>query len=445
MSTMMAKVPPQSLEAEQSVLGAMLIQREAISKAVDLIRTEDFYRESHRKIFGVIVGLFEKGQEADLITVSEALKATASLEQVGGLAYLTELTGLVPTAAHVEYYAKIVAEKALLRNIITVSTEIAAQAYEPGQEAQELLDDAERQVFTLGQRQGSTPFLPLKEILFETLENLEQNYGKNGVTGIPTGFRDLDHMLSGLQPSDLVVIAARPSMGKTMLCLNMARNVALNHNLPVVIFSLEMSREQLAMRMLCSEALVNSQSLRNGTAADEDWQRLSSALGRLGSAPIFIDDSPLLTVLELRARARRLKAEHQLGMIIIDYLQLMDARGSRQENRQQEISTISRSLKALARELKVPILALSQLSRAVEARQDKRPMLSDLRESGAIEQDADVVGFIYREDYYNLNAAPEDQNVAEIVIAKQRNGPTGMIKLSFRREYGRFFDVDHRH
>ncbi len=436
------RVPPQNLEAEQAVLGAMLIDKEAMVRAVELIHAEDFYKESNRLIFQAILTLYEKGNPADLVTLTEALRQEGQLEKAGGVAYLVTLTTAVPTSANLEYYANIVAEKALYRMLIEAGTKIAQMGYEAQDEAYLLVDEAEQLVFSLSQQQNKHTYMPLKSILIDTFDHIESLYSKAGqVTGVPTGFADFDEMTSGLQPSDLVILAARPSMGKTMFCLNIARNAALTTQKPVVIFSLEMSREQLALRLLCAEAVVNSQHLRTGDVKDDEWERLGRGLGRLGEAPIFIDDTPSISALDIRARARRIKAEHDLGLIVIDYLQLMQMRG-RTENRQQEISVISRSLKALARELHVPVVALSQLSRAVEQRQDKKPMLSDLRESGALEQDADVVGFLYREEYYNPESEMKD--IAELIIAKQRNGPTGTIKLLFRKDYGRFESLSRR-
>ncbi len=433
--SVLERVPPQNLEAEQSVLGAMLIDKEAILKT-EFLAPEDFYKDSHRKLFETMRDLFEKGEAVDIITVTEELRQRGLLGEVGGVAYLTTLANAVPTAANVEYYARIVQEKATLRRLIQVATEIARRGYAAEEEVEEILDDAERSILGISSRRATGGYYHLKDVMLSAWERIEEVCAsKGGITGISTGFRDLDALTSGLQPSDLIVIAARPSMGKTMLCLNLARHAAVNLGIPVFIFSLEMAREQLAQRLLCAEAHVDSQRLRSGFLSEADWPKLTDALGRLSKAPIYIDDTPNLSVLEIRAKARRLKAEHGLGMIIIDYLQLMRTRG-RAESRQQEISEVSRSLKALARELEVPVVAASQLSRAVEQRTDKRPLLSDLRESGAIEQDADLVAFIYREDYYKPQT--EKKNIAEIIIAKQRNGPVGKVELYFKKEYGEF-------
>jgi replicative DNA helicase len=435
------RIPPQNLEAEQAVLGSMLIEREAIIKASDVLQREDFYREANKEIFQAILDVHERGEAVDLVTVTEELKRRSQLEAVGGVAYLTALANAVPTAANAEYYAKIVEEKALLRQLITVGTDIVGRGYQGAEDVTELIDDSERRIFEIAQRRASEGYSPIKSVLLDAFERIEFLYSnKEGITGVPTGFKGIDAITSGLQPSDLIVIAARPSMGKTTLLLNIARNAAIQKTQPVAIFSLEMSNELLAQWLLCSEAGVDGQRLRTGHLTDADWPRLSHALGRLSDAPIFIDDSPSVSIMELRAKSRRIKAEHNLGLIVVDYIQLMRTRG-RVENRQQEISEISRSLKALARELKVPVVIGSQLSRAVEQRDDKRPLLSDLRESGAIEQDADLVAFIFREEYYKPDT--EKKNLAEIIVAKQRNGPTGTVELVFLKEYGRFADPEH--
>ncbi|MCL6450497.1 MAG: replicative DNA helicase [Acetobacteraceae bacterium] len=439
MSTLVERLPPQSLEAEQSVLGAMLLEKEAVIKAADLVGPDDFYREAHRVIFRAIASLVDRGEAADLVTVTEELRRLGQLEAVGGASYLTSLANAVPTAANVEHYARIVGEKSVLRRLIQVATAIAARAYEGAGEVEELLDEAEQGVFSISQRLKSPGFSPLKAVLVETFERLEYLYENKGkAIGVPTGFPDLDELTSGLQPSELIVLAARPAMGKTTLSLNIAAHAAVVSRIPVAIFSLEMARQQVALRMLCAEAQVEGHRLRTGYLRDEDWPKLSRALGRLSEAPVFVDDTPNLSVMELRARARRLKAEHRVGLVVVDYLQLMHTRG-RAESRQQEISEITRALKALARELSIPVLALSQLSRAVEQREGRRPQLSDLRESGAIEQDADVVIFIH----FDPKAPPEERNrLAEIIVAKQRNGPTDSVNLVFLREVARFFSFE---
>ncbi len=420
----------------------MLIDAAALPKVVEILETEDFYRPSHRLIFQHMIDLFERSEPVDLVTVTASLKTAQHLDAVGGAAYLAELQDAVPTAANVAYHAAIVSDRALRRSLIEAGTDIVRRGYEGEEDSATLMDAAEERIFRLSQKRGRHAYVPLRRVLTETFQHIEDLYKKPGVTGIPSGFSELDRLTSGFQNADLTVVAARPSMGKTMFCLNIARYAALAVQVPTVLFSLEMSREQLALRLLCSEANMDSQKIRRGEVDRDEWPVLSAALGRLGDAPIFIDDSPALTALDIRARARRLRAEHNVGLVVIDYLQLMQG-GTRSENRQQEISQISRSLKALARELNVPVIALSQLSRAVESRQDRRPMLSDLRESGAIEQDADVVGFIYRDDYYN--AESEEPGVVEVIIAKQRNGPTGVVRLHFRKETGRFYSLDEAH
>lgn len=435
-ATALERIPPQNLDAEQSTLGSMLLEKEAIYKGAEILRPEDFYREAHRVIFEVVVHLANKGEPVDLITVSEELKQRGMLDKVGGVAYLTQLVNFVPTAANVEHYANIVAEKSLLRSIISVATNIVKMGYEGTEEVDVILDRAEKEIFEISQKRNVKGFVSLRSILVETFERIEKLYeSKGGVTGLPTGYPDLDRMTAGLQPSDLIILAARPSMGKTTFALNLASHAAVEVKVPVVIFSLEMSKEQLALKLLCSEAGVDNQRIRTGTLRDDDWPKLSHALGRLSDAMLFIDDTPGISALEIRAKARRIKSEHGLGLIIIDYLQLMQSR-SKSENRQQEVSEISRSLKALARELDVPVIALSQLSRAVEQRADKKPTLADLRESGSLEQDADIVGFLYREDYYNPET--DRKNITELIIAKQRNGPVGTVDFFFQKEFSKF-------
>jgi replicative DNA helicase len=434
------RIPPQNIEAERSTLGSMLLEKDAIYKGAEVLRPEDFYREAHRVIFEVLIHLANKGEPADIITVSEELKQRNMLDKIGGVPYLTTLANSVPTAANIEHYAKIVEEKSILRALITSASNIVAQGYAGAEDITVLLDDAEKQIFQISQKRNVKGFVSLKNILIETFERIEKIYeSKGGVTGLSTGFRDLDRMTAGLQNSDLIILAARPSMGKTTFALNIARNAAVDMKIPVVVFSLEMSREQLALKLLCSEAGVDNQRIRTGTLMDNDWPRLSYALGRLSESNIFIDDTPGLTALEVRSRARRIKAEHGLGLIVIDYLQLMQSRG-RSENRQQEVSDISRSLKSLARELGVPVISLSQLSRAVEQRTDKRPYLADLRESGSLEQDADIVAFLYRDDYYNPES--DKKNITELLIAKQRNGPVGTVELFFNKETGKFIGLE---
>ncbi len=434
------RMPPQNIEAERSTLGSMLLEKEAIYKSIEFLKSDDFYREAHRVIFEVVTQLANKGEPVDIITVSEDLKQHDMLDKIGGVAYLTALANSVPTAANVEYYARIVEEKALLRSIITAATDIVTMGYAGADDVGIILDEAEKKIFQISQKRNVKGFVNLKNILIETFERIEKIYeSKGGVTGMPTGFPDLDRMTAGFQQSDLIIIAARPSMGKTTFALNIARNVAVEKKIPVVIFSFEMSKEQLALKLLCSEAGVDNQRIRTGTLMDSDWPRLSNALGRLSDCNIFIDDSPGLTALDIRARTRRIKAENGLGLIVIDYLHLMQSR-NRSENRQQEVSEISRSLKSLARELSIPVIALSQLSRAVEQRTDKRPYLADLRESGSLEQDADLVAFLYREDYYNPET--DNKNITELIISKQRNGPVGTVEMLFQREYSKFVGLE---
>jgi replicative DNA helicase len=439
-NTILDRLPPQNIDAERSTLGSMLLEKEAIEKGTEVLKPEDFYREAHRVIFEVIIHLSNKGEPIDIITVSEELTRRNMLDKVGGIAYLTALANAVPTAANIEYYAKIVAEKSLLRSIISVATNIVGMGYEGTEEVNVILDEAEKQIFQITQRRNTKGFVSLRNILIETFERIEKLYeSKGGVTGLPTGFTDFNRLTAGLQPSDLIILAARPSMGKTTFALNIAQSASVDLKIPVVVFSLEMSKEQLALKLLCSEAGVDNQRIRTGTLMDNDWPRLSHALGSLSEASMFIDDTPGISALEIRARARRIKAEHGLGLIIIDYLQLMQSK-TRSENRQQEVSEISRTLKSLARELYVPVIALSQLSRAVEQRTDKRPNLSDLRESGSLEQDADLVGFLYREDYYNPET--DKKGITELIIAKQRNGPVGTVELLFQKEFSKFVGLD---
>ena len=439
---MIDRVPPQNVEAEQSVLGAMMIEREAISKVVELLRPEDFYREAHRLIFKAMLELFNKNDAVDLVTVVEVLRRDEKLEGAGGIAYVSALANSVPTAANVMYHARIVEEKALLRQLITTATEVAGMGYEANEEVTVIMDKAEKLILEVSNRKAGKEFASIKNIIFDVFDKVSELYSsKGGITGLSTGFKDLDKLTSGLQASDLILIAARPSMGKTAFVLNIAQNVAIKEKQAVAFFSLEMSKEQLVQRMLCAEAPIDAQRLRIGELENNDWDKLVRAADRLAAAPIFIDDTAGITVMEMRSKARRLKIEHNLQLIIIDYLQLMQgsSSSSRNENRQQEISEISRSLKALARELKVPVIALSQLSRGVESRQVKKPMLSDLRESGSLEQDADIVAFLYREDYYDPET--ENKNITDVIIAKHRNGPVDSVQLFFHKQFTKFSDL----
>ncbi|MFY9139515.1 MAG: replicative DNA helicase [Thermacetogeniaceae bacterium] len=437
------RTPPHNLEAEQAVLGALLLVPDSFGVVSEILRPEDFYGEGHREIYTALKEMAERGRPIDLVTLTEELKSREVLDKVGGAAYLASLAGAVPTAVNAGHYANIVADKGLLRSLINTCTRLVSRAYEEGVESEILLDDAERMIMALSQRRISKSYRSIRELLVETLERIEQLYQKKGsITGLPTGFDDLDKYTSGLQPSDLVLLAARPSMGKTSLALNIAQNVAVKYQVPVAIFSLEMSADQVVQRILCAEALVDQQKMRTGYLEENDWPRLMRAAAKLSEAPLFIDDTPAISLLELRSKARRLKLEHGIGLLVIDYLQLMQT-GRRSENRVQEISEISRFLKSLARELDIPVLALSQLSRAVEQRGgDRRPMLSDLRESGSLEQDSDMVMFIYRDDYYNEDS--EYKGVADLIIAKHRNGPTGTIQLAFLKEFTKFVNLEKR-
>lgn len=442
MNQMIDRVPPHNNEAEQSVIGAIFLEPQALITAAELLMPEDFYRMAHEKIFQTMIILSDKGQAIDVVTVTEELSAKKELEDVGGISYLMEIANSVPTAANIVHYARIVEEKALLRRLIRVATSIVEDGYAREDEVEALLAEAEKKMMEVSNRKNAGDFRHIKDVLVETYDSIELLHTKKGdVTGIPTGFRDLDKITAGFQRNDLIIVAARPSVGKTAFALNVAQNVATKTDENVAIFSLEMGAEQLVMRMLCAEGNIDAQVLRTGALEAEDWRKLTMAMGSLSNAGIFIDDSPGIRVNDIRSKCRRLQQEHGLGMIMIDYMQLIAGSGSKPgENRQQEVSEISRSLKSLARELKVPVVALSQLSRGVEQRQDKRPMMSDLRESGSIEQDADIVSFLYREDYYDKET--ENQNMIEIIIAKQRNGPTGTVTLAFAKEYNKFVNID---
>ena len=428
-----------------SVLGGVLLENEALNKALEILRPEDFYREAHRKIFSALIDLSDKGEPADLVTLTAALQLKGDLEAVGGSAYLATLVDYVPTAANIVYYCRMVKDKAVSRRLIQVATEIATRGYEGG-DVEADLDWAEKSIFEIAGSKAKPSYFSTREIMKDTFKTIEKLYDrKELITGVPTGFSDLDLMTAGLQGGDLVIIAARPSMGKTAFCLNIVEHAALHAAKPVpsIVFSLEMGKEQLVQRLLCSVSRVDASRLRTGHLGESDWPKLTNGAGLLSDAPIFIDDTPSISVLELRAKARRLKAEHDLGLVVVDYLQLMQGRNA--ESRQQEISEISRSLKALAKELHVPVVALSQLNRSLESRTDKRPMMADLRESGAIEQDADVIMFIYRDAVYCEACKRRDNSCdkghdkdAEVIIGKQRNGPIGSVHLTFRGEFTRF-------
>jgi replicative DNA helicase len=436
------KLPPQNLEAEQSVLGGILIENYAINKVMEVLGADDFYRESHRKIYKALIDLSERDEPADSITLTNELRKNGHLDTVGGASYIASLIDSVPTAANIEYYVKIIKEKAILRKLIQTSTEIITQSYEDRGDVESFLDEAERAIFDISENRVRPSFYPIKDVIKDSFKILERLYEKKElVTGIPSGFKELDRMTAGFQPSDLIIVAGRPSMGKTAFCLNVAQYAAIQKKIPIAIFSLEMSKEQLGIRMLCSEAHVEGTKLRSGFLTESDWPRLTIAAGNLSDALIYIDDTAALTILELRAKARRLKTEKGgLGMMIVDYLQLMKGR-TRVESRQQEISEISRSLKALAKELNIPVIAVSQLSRKTEERTGNRPQLSDLRESGAIEQDADLILFIYRDEVYNRSPENPNRGKAELIIGKQRNGPIGQIELAFLDKFTTFKEL----
>ncbi len=435
------KLPPQNVEAEQSVLGGILIENDSINKVMEILTVDDFYRDAHRKIFNALIDLSERDEPADLITLTNELRKIDQLDPIGGASYLTSLIDSVPTAANIEYYAKIVKEKAILRKLIQTSTEIITQSYQDRGDVEVFLDEAERAIFEISEKRVKPSFYSIRDIVKESFKTLERLFEKKElVTGVPSGFKELDRLTAGFHASDLIIVAGRPSMGKTAFCLNLTQYAAIEKRIPVAIFSLEMSKEQLVIRMLCSEAQVEGSRLRTGFLTESDWPRLTLAAGNLSDAPIFIDDTAAISVLELRAKARRLKAEHGLGMLIIDYLQLMKGR-AKVESRQQEISEISRSLKALAKELNIPVIAVSQLSRKTEERTGNRPQLSDLRESGAIEQDADLIIFIYRDEIYNRQEDNPNKGIAEVIIGKQRNGPIGTIKLAFLDKFTTFKEL----
>ena len=438
------KVPPQNLDAESSVLGGILLENEAVNQVLELLRPEDFYRESHRKVFRAMIELSDRSEPVDLITLSDFLKGRGELEAVGGTAYLASLADFVPTAANISHYARIVREKSILRSLINTATEIATRGYEEQGNVEEFLDSAEKVIFDISEKKIKASFVAVGDMIKDTLKTVEKLYErKEMVTGVPTGYDDLDKLTAGLQPAELIIVAGRPGMGKTAFALNLAANASFG-GVGVAVFSLEMAKEQLVLRMLCSEARVDSSKVRSGYLGERDFPQLAKAAGRLHEAPIYIDDTPAISVLELRAKARRLVRDRtkKIGLIVVDYLQLMRGMGAA-SNREQEISEISRSLKALAKELHVPVIALSQLNRRVEDRSDRRPQMSDLRESGAIEQDSDVIMFIYRDEVYNKND-DNKKGMAEIIVAKQRNGPIDTVKLTFLNEFTRFENYTER-
>jgi replicative DNA helicase len=436
--TELLNVPPQHIEAEESLLSAILVDNTALLEVVETLTPSDFYRTAHQKIFAAMSDLFERGEPVDVVTLNNSLKEKGQLEVVGGPAYLARLLDAVPLAVNAQHYARIVHDKAVLRRLIEKANAITKRCFQEQGGADDIIDFAEASIFEVTEKKARQAFYPLSKLIDSNIDFLEEKQkNKSLVTGVPTGFSHIDNLTSGLQNSDLIILAARPSMGKTALALNIARNAAVDAGVPVAIFSLEMSKEQLSLRLLCAEARIDSSRLRSGFFSMEDWERLTDAAGVLSAAPIFIDDSPSLSAMEVRAKARRLKMDKNIGLIIIDYLQLMQARGSA-ERRDLEISEISRSLKALAKEINLPVVALSQLNRMLEQRNDRRPRLSDLRESGALEQDADVVAFIYRDEVYNKEENNPHKGTAEIILAKQRNGPIGEVRLTFLSVYTRF-------
>ena len=431
-------LPPQNLEAEQAVLGTILIQPDALMQVLEIIKAEDFYREAHRLIFQAMLNLFERREPPDLVTVGSLLADQHRLDNVGGMSYLASLTDVIPLTGTLLHHARLIRRKSVLRQLIRTSSELAARCYDAPSDIDELINDAERTIFEIAHAKSGQAFQRIGDIVPLAFDRISERAERGeSITGTATGYADLDRMTAGLQPADMIVLAARPSMGKTALAMNIVQNVAVIQNIPVAVFSLEMSAQALTMRMLCSVGKIDAQRLRTGNLQDSDWPRLQRATAQLSEAPIFIDDTSGLTALEMRAKSRRLKSEHDLGLIVVDYLQLMQGRGN-SESRVQEVSEISRSLKAMAKELDVPVLALSQLNRSLESREDRRPQLSDLRESGAIEQDADVILFIYRDEVYNKSENNKNRGIAEIIIGKQRNGPTGTVKLSFLGQYTSF-------
>ena len=435
------KTPPHDLEAEQAVLGSMLTDKEAVISAIEFLKPEDFYREDNKIIYEAMFNLYNKSESIDIITVKEELMLLGKLEHVGGIEYLAVLPDKVPLSSNAEKYVKIVEEKSLLRKLIKASNDIVSMGYAGTEEVDYVMEEAEKRIFEIMQNKSQKGYVQIKDVLVDTFAEIEKLYNqKEAITGIPTGFADLDYKTAGLHKSDLVLVAARPAMGKSAFALNMATYAALKANVPVAIFNLEMSKEQVVNRMLCSEAMVDSNKIRTGKIEEDDWMKLATALGPLSEAPIYIDDTAGITITEIRAKCRKMKLEKNIGLIIIDYLQLIQGSGKRNSSREQEISEISRSLKILAKELNVPVIALSQLSRAAEQRTDHRPMLSDLRESGAIEQDADIVMFLYRDDYYNQDT--EKKNIAEVILAKHRAGSTGTVELLWLGNYTKFANID---
>lgn len=437
------KVPPHDLEAEQAIIGSMLTDKDAVISSIEVLKEEDFYREDHRAIYSAILNLYNRAEPIDIITVKSELETMGKFEQVGGLDYLAELPEKVPTTANALKYIKIVEEKSVLRNLIKTANEIIELGYDPTEDVEDIMEEAEKKIFNIMQNKNQKGYTPIKDVLVDSFTQLEELYNrKQHITGVPTGFTELDYKTAGFHGSDLILIAARPAMGKSAFALNIATNAAIKANVPVVIFSLEMSKEQMVNRILCSEAMVDSNKVRTGKLEEDDWTKLAGSIGPLSEAEIYIDDTPGISVMEIRAKCRKLKLEKNIGMVVIDYLQLVQGSNKRNGSREQEISEISRSLKILAKEIGVPVIALSQLSRAVEQRPDHRPMLSDLRESGAIEQDADIVMFLYRDDYYNQDS--EKKDIAEVILAKHRGGSTGTVDLLWLGSYTKFVNLEKR-
>ena len=438
----LAKIPPHDIDAEQAVLGSMLTDKEAVNAAIESLKEDAFYRDDNRIIFQAIVNLYSKSEPIDIITLKDELESMDKFEQVGGYEYLASLPDKVPTTANVQKYIKIVEEKSILRNLIKTANEIIELGYDPTEDVEDIMDGAEKKIFDIMQSKNQKGYTPIKDVLVESFTKLEELYNrKQHITGVPTGFAELDYKTAGLHGSELILVAARPAMGKTAFALNLATNAALRGNAPVAIFSLEMSKDQLVNRILCSEAMVDSNKVRTGKLDEDDWVKLAGAIGPLSEAEMYIDDTPGISVMEIRTKCRKLKMEKNIGLVVIDYLQLVQG-NKRTASREQEISEISRLLKILAKEINVPVIALSQLSRAVEQRPDHRPMLSDLRESGAIEQDADIVMFLYRDDYYNKES--EKKDIAEVIIAKQRGGQTGTVELLWMGNYTKFVNLERR-
>ena len=439
----LGKIPPHDIEAEQAVLGSMLADSEAVNAAVEVLKEEAFYRDDNRVIYQAIINLYNKSEPIDILTLKDELESMNKFEQVGGYEYLASLPDKVPTTANVQKYIKIVEEKSILRNLIRTANEIIELGYNPTEDVEDIMDGAEKKIFDIMQSKNQKGYSPIKDVLVESFTKLEELYNrKQHITGVPTGFSELDYKTAGLHGSELILVAARPAMGKTAFALNIATNAALRGNAPVAIFSLEMSKDQLVNRILCSEAMVDSNKVRTGKLEEDDWIKLAGAIGPLSESEIYIDDTPGISVMEIRTKCRKLKKEKKIGLVVIDYLQLVQGSNKRIGSREQEISEISRSLKILAKEINLPVIALSRLSRAVEQRPDHRPMLSDLRESGAIEQDADIVMFLYRDDYYNKES--EKKDIAEVIIAKQRGGSTGTVELLWMGNYTKFVNLEKR-